>query len=313
MAMAGVSLNRNSKLWLSAVAAMMAAAILAASFLSRSFALTAVSDIIQSLLLLSGALAFVPLALRSYGRLRLFWWLIVLGLTFWLAYQLFWTYSEVLLRREVPDLCAWDVVLFLHMVPLMAALGLRPQFSRDEYSARVGRLDFALLLVWWFYLYVLIVMPWQYVLPDISAYNRDLNDVYLAEKLVLLSALLASWIASRGDWKKLYASLFAMSLCYSGASTMANWAIGRKTYYMDCAASEGSESQSRGVRGIDVLRSLGGPLQHDRCVFAAAVRGLGNVGPADSIQGAPIPSVFNSACRILYGSHHPREATDAGP
>ncbi len=209
----------------------MVAAILAASFLPRSFGLTAFSDIIQTLLLLSGAVAFVPLALRSRGRVRLFWSLIVLGLTFWLAYQMFWTYYEVLLRRDVPDLCAWDVVLFLHMVPLMAALGMRAQFSRDEYSARVGRLDFALLLVWWFYLYVLIVMPWQYVVPDVPAYNRHLNDVYLAEKLVLLTGLLGSWSASKGEWRRVYAWLFAMSFCYSGASTLANWAIGRKIYY----------------------------------------------------------------------------------
>jgi signal transduction histidine kinase len=209
----------------------MAAAILAAIFLPRSFGLTAFSDIIQSLLLLSGAVAFVPLALRSRGRVRLFWSLIVLGLAFWLAYQVFWTYYEVVFRRDVPDLCAWDVVLFLHMVPLMAALGIRPQFSRDEYSARVGRLDFALLLVWWFYLYVLIVMPWQYVVPDVPAYNRHLSDVYVAEKLVLLTGLLGSWIASKGEWRKVYAGLFAMSFCYSGASTLCNWAIGWKTYY----------------------------------------------------------------------------------
>ena len=137
----------------------MFAAVVSAGFLPRSFGLTAASDIIQCLLLLSGALAFVPLAMRARGRLRLFWFLIVSGFTFWLAYQLFWTYNEVALRRDVPDLCGWDVVLFLHMVPLMAALGIRPQFSRDEYSARVGRLDFALLLAWWFYLYVLLVMP----------------------------------------------------------------------------------------------------------------------------------------------------------
>jgi signal transduction histidine kinase len=209
----------------------MAAAIGAALFLPRSFGLTAFSDIIQSLLLLSGAAAFVPLALRTRGRVRLFWSLIAMGVTFWLAYQMFWTYYEVWLRRDVPDLCAWDIVLFLHMVPLMAALGIRPQFSRDEYSARVGRLDFALLLVWWFYLYVLIVMPWQYVVPDVPAYNRHLNDVYVAEKLVLLTALLGSWIASKGEWRRIYAWLFGMSFCYSGASTLCNWAIARKTYY----------------------------------------------------------------------------------
>ena len=224
-------LSKYSKLWLGLVATMMAVAILAALLLKRSFALTALSDVIQSLLLLSGAAAFWLLSVRFHGRDRLFWSLIAFGTTLWFAYQLFWTYSEVLLRRDVPDLCAWDIVLFLHVVPFMAALSLRPHVHRDEYSARVGRLDFALLLVWWFYLYVLLVMPWQYVLPDIRAYNRDLNDAYFAEKLVLLVGLAASWATSKKQWKRIYASLFGMTLCYSAASSFANWAIAAKTYY----------------------------------------------------------------------------------
>ena len=224
-------MSRSSKLWLAVVAALMGIAIVAALSLPRSFALTALSDVIQCLLLLSGTAAFLPLAIRSQGRVRLFWSLIAFGTSLWLAYQIFWTYYEVLLRRDVPDLCAWDVVLFLHVVPLMAALSVRPQVPRDEYTARVGNLDFALLLVWWFYLYVLLVMPWQYVLPDIPAYNRDLNDAYFVEKLVLLVGLAAAWAASRNEWKRIYAYLFGMNFCYSAASTFANWAIAAKTYY----------------------------------------------------------------------------------
>src|SRR5215469_7986605 len=118
-------LDRRSKLWLAMVGCLLAIMILPALFLPRSFGLAAFSDITQCLLLFSGAAAFVPLALRSHGRVRLFWSLIILGVGFWLSYQLYWTYHEVLLRSEVPDLCAWDVVLFLHIVPLMAALAVR--------------------------------------------------------------------------------------------------------------------------------------------------------------------------------------------
>ena len=142
-------------------------------------------------------------SLRSQGRTRLFWSLITLGISFQLTYQLLWTYYEVILRRDVPDLFAGDVVLFLHIVPLMAALALRPHVPRDEYAARVGRLDFALLLIWWFYLYVLIVIPWQYVVADVPAYNRNLNAVYLAEKVAFLAGLVACWTASKGEWRKL--------------------------------------------------------------------------------------------------------------
>ena len=224
-------MNKVSNLWLAAVVGLLISAVLTALFLPRSFALSAFSDIIQSLLLLSGALAFVPLVLGSTGRTRLFWSLITAGLVLWLSYQAFWSYTEVVLRRDVPDLCAWDVVLFLHIVPLMAALALRPHVPPDEYAARVGRLDFALLIIWWFYLYVLIVMPWQYVVPDIAAYNRNLQDVYNAEKLAFLLGLLACWMTSKGEWRKFYIALFGMSVCYSAGSTFANWAIARKTYY----------------------------------------------------------------------------------
>ena len=224
-------MSKRSNLWLVGVSILLASLIFAALLLRRSFGLTAFSDITQCLLLLSGTASFIPLVLRSRGRIRLFWSLITLGLTLWLAYQLFWTYYEVVLREDVPDLCAWDIVLFLHIVPFMAAIALRPHAPRDEYSARVGRLDFALLIVWWFYLYVLVVIPWQYVMADVPAYNRNLNNVYSAEKLALLLGLLASWITSKNEWRGVYASLFGMSCCYSAGSTFANWAIARKAYY----------------------------------------------------------------------------------
>ena len=224
-------MSKRSHLWLLAVAGLLAVFILAAVFLPRSFQLTAFSDVVQCLFLASGAAAFVPLILRSQGRMRLFWSLVTLGMSFWLIYQLLWTYFEVILRTDVPDLFAGDIILFLHIVPLMAALALRPHVPRDEYGARVGRLDFALLLTWWFYLYVLLVIPWQYVMADVAAYNRHLNAVYTTEEVAFLLGLVACWSTSKGEWRKLYAGLFGMGVCYASSSTVANWAIARKVYY----------------------------------------------------------------------------------
>jgi signal transduction histidine kinase len=216
---------------LAAVALLLAIFVLCAGFLPRSFGLTAFSDLVQCVFLISGAVAFIPLALRSEGRMRLFWSLITFGICFWLTYQLLWTYYEVYLRSDVPDLFPGDVILFLHIVPFMAALALRPHLPRDEYSARVGRLDFALLLMWWFYLYVLLVIPWQYVVANLEAYNRDLNAVYSAEEVAFLLALISCCILSKGAWRNLYGGLFGMSLCYASSSTVCNWAIAHKVYY----------------------------------------------------------------------------------
>jgi signal transduction histidine kinase len=224
-------LRTYAKLWTAAVAACLATLVLAALLLPESFRLTALSDVMQCLLLFSGTVSLIPHAVRSRGRLRLFWTLLATGMGLWFAYQFVWIYFEVWLRTDVPDLCAGDMILFLHIVPLMAALALRPHAPQDEYAARLRRLDFALMMVWWIYLYVLVVIPWQYVMPNIPAYNNDLNLLYLIEKAAFLSTLLLAWMGSKGGWKVFYANLFGASFTYAASSHLANWAIGRHSYY----------------------------------------------------------------------------------
>lgn len=211
--------------------ACLGALVLAAFILPHSFQLTAFSDVIQCLLLLSGTAVFVPHALRTEGRMRLFWGMMTLGMCFWLVYQLLWTYFEIVLRKDVPDPFGGDIIIFLHIVPLIAAIAMRPHVPRDEYAARVGRLDFLLLIVWWVYLYVLMVIPWQYAFTDALTYSHNLNAVYLVEKIVFLLALAACWSGSKGEWKTFYANFFGASLMYSASSYLANWAIARNVYY----------------------------------------------------------------------------------
>lgn len=219
------------KLWTALVAICLATLLLAALFLRKSFALTALSDVIQCVLLFLGSMSFIPHVVRSRGRLRLFWTLITTGITFWFTYQLYWTYYEVWLRADVPDLSAADMILFLHIVPLMAALAVRPHAPQDEYAARLRRLDFALMMTWWAYLYVLIVIPWQYVVVDLTSYNNNLNSLYLIEKLAFLGTLLMAWKGSKGGWKTFYANLFGACFTYAAGSYFANWALSRNSYY----------------------------------------------------------------------------------
>jgi signal transduction histidine kinase len=224
-------LRKYYQVWTTLVAVCLAALMLAALFLHQSFQLTAISDIIQSFLLFSGAMAFTPQIINSRGRLRLFWTLLGTGITFWFSYQLFWTYDEVWLHQEVPDLFVGDIVLFLHIVPLIAAVALRPHAPEDEYAARLRRLDFALMMAVWVYLYVFAVIPWQYVIPNTDAYDRNLNSLYLVEKLALLSILAVAWTGSKGGWRSCYANLFGASALYAASSYVANWALHRHVYY----------------------------------------------------------------------------------
>jgi signal transduction histidine kinase len=197
----------------------------------RGFALTATSDLIQCALLLCATLSCLPGVINTTGRVRLFWALMGFGLSNWLAYQLLWTYIEVFQRREVPDPFAGDVIVFLHFVPMMAALALLPNVQQDEREHRLGSLDFALLLLWWIYLYVYTVIPWQYVELNEASYSHNLNSAYLAEKMAFLVGVAILWYRSSGLWKSIYAHWFGASLLYSSSSYVANWAINHNSYY----------------------------------------------------------------------------------
>src|SRR5579864_4830942 len=97
--------------------------------------------------------------------------------------------SEVFLRREVPNPFVGDIVLFLHIVPMMAALALEPHMQRNESWSRFGSLDFLLLLIWWLYLFLFVVIPWQYVYPSEAVYGRSFDVLYLSEHVVFLAVL----------------------------------------------------------------------------------------------------------------------------
>lgn len=199
--------------------------------LPQGFALIALSDLTQLLLLLSGMMALLLVAWSSHGRARVFWALMALGLGFWFAYQSLWCYFEVFLRTDVPTPFVGDVVLFLHLVPMTAALATQPQVEQDNRKTRLGSLDFAMLLIWWLYLYVVTVIPWQYVSWNDTRYEHNLNILYLIEKIVFLGVLAVLWTRSGNSWRTVYASWFGCTLTYSLSSYLANWAIEKKVYF----------------------------------------------------------------------------------
>jgi signal transduction histidine kinase len=224
-------LSKVSKAWLIVVAALAGSQVVAALLLPRGFILTTISDTSQALLLLCAAIVMVPNALAARGRVRVFWFMIMAGMGSWFVYQLFWNYFETYLRKDVPDLFSGDIILFLHLVPIMAGLALQPHQQQDHRNIRLGSLDFALLFVWWIYLYLFTVIPWQYAFPDLASYQHNLNAIYLTEKVVLLGGLAVLWTRSSRGWKTIYAHLFGASLLYALASYSANWAIARNLYY----------------------------------------------------------------------------------
>lgn len=224
-------MSKRSQRWALVLVCLVVAQISASLFMPRSFGLSAVSDLLQCALLLCAAFSCVLNVPKTAGRFRLFWSLMSLGLVSWLAYQVLWTYIEVVQKREVPNLFAGDAILFLHLVPMMAAIALQPNVQHHDRELRLGSLDFAILLLWWVYLYVYCLIPWQYVFANDAAYGHNLNQAYLAEKVAFLVGIAVLWRRSSGPWKTVYAHWFGASALYSASSYVANWALDRNSYY----------------------------------------------------------------------------------
>ncbi|HKC00400.1 MAG TPA: histidine kinase dimerization/phospho-acceptor domain-containing protein [Terriglobales bacterium] len=223
-----------TKVWVSLLIALVLAQTAASLLMSRGSALTIASDLIQGSLLAVATAAFLPNTARSRCptlHIRLFWILMSVGMLFWLTYQGMWNYFEVLKRQDVPNPFLGDVVLFLHLVPMIAALAVLPHLREDDRDERIRMLDFALLLTWWVFIYIYAVIPWQTVQVDEASYSANFNFAYLTEKLVLLISLAVLAYTAHSGWRKLYGQLLGASALYASSSYVANWAIGHKLYY----------------------------------------------------------------------------------
>ena len=224
----------SNQTWKSLLIALALAQVAASLLIPRSATLTIISDLLQGTLLLIATAAFLTRTTRSSSKTfhtRLFWILMTAGMAFWLAYQGMWNYFEVIKLRDVPDPFLGDVVLFLHLVPMIAALAVLPHLRGDMRDERIRMLDFSLLLTWWIFIYVYLVIPWQTVQVDEPTYSANFNIAYLIEKLMLLTALGALAYSAQLGWRQLYGQLLGATALYASSSYVANWAIGHKTYY----------------------------------------------------------------------------------
>lgn len=202
------------------------------AFLARgSFALTAIGDI-TTLVLFLCATTITFLNARRNRDTRAFWGFMTAGCSIWSINLAMWVYVEVLLRREVPDPFVGDIVLFLHVVPFIAAVALRPHQARSENDKLyLGTLSFFMLLVWWMFLYAFVVFPDEYVVLNKDIYTHNYDHLYLLESLVLLGVLGFFIFITKSTWRKFYGWLFAGWTLYTTASIFINKAIIRDAYY----------------------------------------------------------------------------------
>jgi signal transduction histidine kinase len=196
----------------------------------RSFPLAIVVDSLFFLVMLSvSAFMFVNAATRSAVE-RMFWLLMGIGFFLWALNQVAWIYLDAR-HLMMPSPYFADIILFFHIVPMIAAIAWRPDQLRAEPRHQLTMLHFLMLLGWWVFLYAFVVFPHQYVVLNVDAYNRDYDLLYDLESVVLLVLMaFAAWTSS-GGWKRVYLNFFAAGVLYAAGSQLLSRAMLRGSYY----------------------------------------------------------------------------------
>ncbi len=187
-------------------------------------------DCVPLLIILAASVISAKNAYDSDGHKRLFWSLIFLGLGMWAINLAGWTWYEVILRRHIPDPYLGDIDGFLHIVPLTAAVAIRPRKADEREGVGLSALNVLILLVWWVVVYAFFVFPEEYVKVDIAIYNPRWNLLYLIEGIILIAVSANAYFKSTGLWKNLYRDILAASFLYTVSSESMNTAIYRGTY-----------------------------------------------------------------------------------
>jgi len=125
--------------------------------------LVSYSGISYFLLLLLAASFAVRNGIRNTLGNRPFWFFLGTGCGVWTLHEYIQLYYELGLHTEVPNNSIADTLVFLHLVPLMAALAIRPHRNLSERRLYRAILNALFLLLFWGFLYAYAVFPYQYL------------------------------------------------------------------------------------------------------------------------------------------------------
>ncbi len=225
------TLRNHLATWAALVAFLLLGQFAATILVPRSFSLTLINDLVEFLLIASALLVFLVNASAAPRQIRLFWLLLAACWGVTIVAQAMWMYFDLVLRKEVPNLFGGDILLFLSNIPFLAALLLQAHLDPTNGHKSKGTVDFFLLLLWWLYLYLFFVIPWQYVVVDEARNGLNYNRLNGLLDIVLLLTL--GFLCSRnfGRWRWFYAICFAAQLLITVSGLVANLAIDKHLYY----------------------------------------------------------------------------------
>jgi signal transduction histidine kinase len=198
---------------------------------SSGFALTAISDICGTALWLVAIGATLWAAFTNQGRTRWFWMLLAASAALVCTNLGAWLYYDVIRAKAVPDPFWADIPLFLQPVPIMAAAAMRPGTIQRGQKFHLSTLNFLILQLWWMYIYVLLIFPNEYVVPNKNFFDSYYNFIFVLEFEALLAILGGLAVVTQGIWRRIYWELFGAGALYLIAFTLLNAALIRGDYY----------------------------------------------------------------------------------
>ena len=205
--------------------------LLAALALPKGYALAFIGDNLQTVL--QGTAVFLAFlnALRARSQFRLFWLLVLLGASMWLVSQLIWCTYELWFRIPMPDSPVGDTLLFLKLVPFVAAAALEPDKTQDSPFRAFGLLDLAILILASLYLFAFFVYAYRLLPGGMQIYNYHFTLAHtIGNQLFVLVTGLAFFRAS-GEWRGVLRLFFFAAVCYAIGSDFSNAAIDLNQYY----------------------------------------------------------------------------------
>jgi signal transduction histidine kinase len=216
---------------MAAVAALLVSYTIVSLVSKPGFALSAFSDITNFSLWIVAVGAMLWAAFSNQGRTRWFWLLLAASGAMVGANLGAWFVEEVILRKAPPEPFWADIPLFLQPVPMMAAAAMRPGSRQEVQKFYLSTLNFAILVLWWVYIYAFLIFPNEYIVFNKVFFNHYYYILFVMESAVMLAILGGMAMVAEGAWRKIYWSLFFAGSMYLLAFQWLNAALERDEYY----------------------------------------------------------------------------------
>ena len=222
---------RRHRWFFAAAGITLAFAVVCLTARGPSPALTAFADLTGLALMLLALGVCAANALQRSRQELSFWALMIFAFLLWITNQFAWSLLEIVFHRSIPDPFLFDIILFFHAVPMIAAVAWRPDMLAKRGNILLSVLNFLMLCGWWIFLYAFVVFPHQYVALDVRQYNVYYDGLYAVENALLIGVLIFAAVTSSGGWRRLYLHLLAASVLYGVNSQLLDRASADQSYY----------------------------------------------------------------------------------